>query len=93
MSAAQDPQLMELLVDKKIAAGFRQQFVEKAKRLKLGNGLDHQTQMGPLMSAQQREKIIAYVEKGKREGARLLEGRAAALVETDSHQGHGNAQG
>lgn len=64
--------MSRILVDKKIAAKFVEQFVEKAKRLKLGNGLEHQTQMGPLMSRQQREKIIAYVEQGKREGAQLL---------------------
>ncbi len=64
--------MSRILVDKKISAQFTKQFVEKAKRIKLGNGLDFETQMGPLISGQQRQKVISYVEKGKNEGARLL---------------------
>lgn len=64
--------MSRILVDKKISKQFNEQFVEKAKKLKLGNGLNPETQMGPLISSKQREKVISYVEKGKKEGAKLL---------------------
>ncbi|MCQ9208622.1 MAG: aldehyde dehydrogenase family protein [Omnitrophica bacterium] len=64
--------MSRILIDKKIFSQFVEQFVEKAKKIKLGNGLDSKTQMGPLISAQQREKVIAYVEQGKKEGAKIL---------------------
>jgi aldehyde dehydrogenase (NAD+) len=34
--------------------------------------------MGPLVSAEQRDRVLAYIESGKREGAQLLSGGAAA---------------
>ncbi len=64
--------MSRILVDKKIFKQFSQSFVEKAKKIKLGNGLDPETQMGPLISHQQRQKVIAYIEKGRKEGANLL---------------------
>ncbi|MEK9145319.1 MAG: aldehyde dehydrogenase family protein, partial [Elusimicrobiota bacterium] len=45
---------------------------EKAKTVRQGPGLDPKTQMGPLISKEQLERVLGYVEAGKREGARLL---------------------
>lgn len=64
--------MSRILVDKKIAKEFIEQFTEKAKRIKLGNGLDPETQMGPLISKEQREGVLSFVEEAKAEGARLL---------------------
>jgi len=64
--------MSRILVEDKIYEKFVTDFVNKAKRIKLGNGLDYETQMGPLISDEQRKKIIAYVEKAKKAGARLL---------------------
>jgi len=47
-------------------------FIAKAKRVKLGDALNFETQIGPLMSESQRKKVLDYVEKGKREGGKLL---------------------
>ncbi|MEX2284936.1 MAG: aldehyde dehydrogenase family protein, partial [Gemmatimonadota bacterium] len=53
-----------------------ERFVERAASLKLGHGLDHGTDMGPLVSAPHRQRVLGYVEEGRREGARLvLDGR------------------
>jgi acyl-CoA reductase-like NAD-dependent aldehyde dehydrogenase len=51
---------------------FIADFVNKAKRIKLGDGMDFQTQMGPLISEGQRKKVLSFVEKARQEGARLL---------------------
>ena len=45
-----------------------------AKEMKLGPGLDEQTQMGPLVSDEQFERVTRYIESGKSEGAELVTG-------------------
>jgi acyl-CoA reductase-like NAD-dependent aldehyde dehydrogenase len=45
-----------------------------ASKARLGPGLDPQTQLGPLVSAEQRERVCRYVEAGKAEGAELVAG-------------------
>jgi phenylacetaldehyde dehydrogenase len=45
-----------------------------AEAMKLGPGLDPETQMGPLISAEQRERVDAYVALGQEEGARVVAG-------------------
>ena len=66
--------MSRLLVEDKIYAKFIAEFVDKAKKIKLGEGLNYETQMGPLISEAQRKKVIEYVEKAKKEGAKLLWG-------------------
>lgn len=51
---------------------LRDQFVEAAKKLKVGYGLEPETQMGPLASKDQLEKVKYYIQKGVDEGAKLL---------------------
>jgi acyl-CoA reductase-like NAD-dependent aldehyde dehydrogenase len=49
--------------------------VSKAvKNIKLGNPLDPDTDQGPLVSKDQYERVMSYIEKGKKEGARLVVG-------------------
>jgi malonate-semialdehyde dehydrogenase (acetylating)/methylmalonate-semialdehyde dehydrogenase len=53
-----------------------ERFVAGAKKLKVGNGLDEFTAMGPVISAAHKERILGYIEKGVAEGAELvLDGR------------------
>ncbi len=59
--------------DKMVAA-----LAERAKTVKQGNPLDPKTHMGPLVSAEQRDRVLSYIEAGKKEGAQLLSGGAAA---------------
>lgn len=47
---------------------------EKTGKIKLGNGFDETTQMGPLISAGHREKVEKYISIGKKEGAELVTG-------------------
>ncbi|MEA3560858.1 MAG: aldehyde dehydrogenase family protein [Candidatus Omnitrophota bacterium] len=64
--------MSRILIDKRISERFKERFIKKAKKIKLGNGLDPETQMGPLISEEHRQKVISYVEKAKIEGARVL---------------------
>jgi acyl-CoA reductase-like NAD-dependent aldehyde dehydrogenase len=45
-------------------------FVDRASRIVLGDGLDERTEMGPLVSKEQLERVRGYIEQGKEE-ARL----------------------
>jgi betaine-aldehyde dehydrogenase len=64
-------------VERSIAEEFDARVAARSKELKVGDPLDEATEMGPLISVKQRERVQAYVEVGRREGARLLTGGAA----------------
>jgi malonate-semialdehyde dehydrogenase (acetylating)/methylmalonate-semialdehyde dehydrogenase len=51
-------------------------FIEAARNLKVGYGLDEDTQMRPLYSRKHLENVLGYVDKGLEEGAEIvLDGR------------------
>jgi len=55
---------------------FKNAFVELAKRIRIGYGLDERSEMGPMASKKYRENVIKMIELGLSEGARiLLDGR------------------
>ncbi|MHB1807733.1 MAG: aldehyde dehydrogenase family protein [Solirubrobacteraceae bacterium] len=58
---------------------------ERASRSRLGPGLEPRTQLGPLVSAQQLERVLAYVEDGQRAGAELVTGGAQALRDSGGY--------
>jgi acyl-CoA reductase-like NAD-dependent aldehyde dehydrogenase len=49
-------------------------FAGMAESLQVGASLDPETQIGPLVSARQRERVESYIEKGRAEGARVIAG-------------------
>ena len=51
---------------------FVEQFAARAKSLRVGDGLDAKTQMGPVVSKSQLETVTKYVDIGRKEGARLV---------------------
>lgn len=61
-----------LILHKAIATELTERLVRRARALRLGNGLDPRTDVGPLVNASALEKVARYVEIGKAEGARLL---------------------
>src|SRR5579862_2460884 len=61
-----------ILLQKGIAKKFTDEFVARAKALRVGNGLDQSVQVGPQINAQQIETSTKYVEIAKAEGAQLL---------------------
>jgi malonate-semialdehyde dehydrogenase (acetylating)/methylmalonate-semialdehyde dehydrogenase len=55
---------------------IRDRLVEEAKKIQVGDGAGAGVTMGPVISKQHRDKVLAYIEKGIQEGARLvLDGR------------------
>jgi alpha-ketoglutaric semialdehyde dehydrogenase len=61
-------------VHKKIYSKFVEKFVARAEALKVGDGLDPATDMGPCINEQQLNTVMKYVEIGKDEGAKLATG-------------------
>jgi len=49
-----------------------EKFLAASKEVRVGNGLDEQTAMGPLAGAQHKERVLGYIEKGIAEGADLI---------------------
>lgn len=77
-----------LLVEDPIYDSFVSKLVERAKSLKIGNAGDFQTEFGPVISREQRDKVLAFVERGKTEGAKLLcGGKIPVMTETADAQG------
>jgi len=60
-----------IIVQKGIYSEFVEQYVERAKALKVGNGLDETIEMGPAINENQLKTDLSYVDIGKAEGARL----------------------
>lgn len=64
-----------LVVHKKVYKKFVSMLVERAMALKVGNGLDRKTEVGPVINRKALEKILGYIEIGKNEDkARLATG-------------------
>jgi len=64
--------MSRIFVQDEIYDSFIKDFINKAKRIRLGTGMDYETQMGPLISQTQRGKVIDFVERAKQQGAKLL---------------------
>jgi aldehyde dehydrogenase (NAD+) len=60
-----------IIVQKGIYRDFIERYVERAKALKVGNGLDETVEMGPAINENQLKTDLSYVDIGKAEGARL----------------------
>ena len=61
-----------VIIHKKVKDKFEKMLVNKVKRLRLGNGLDKKTDVGPLVNKRALEKVHNYTQIGIREGAKLI---------------------
>ncbi len=61
-----------IIVQKGVYREFIERYVARAKKLKVGNGLDETTEMGPAINEKQLQTDLSYVEIGKNEGAKLM---------------------
>ncbi|MDR7578387.1 MAG: aldehyde dehydrogenase family protein [Armatimonadota bacterium] len=68
-----------VLVHPKVHGDVADLLVDRARRLRLGHGLDPQTDMGPLVSQAQLERVERYVRIGREEGAAVLVGGERAV--------------
>jgi aldehyde dehydrogenase (NAD+) len=63
-----------VVVHEKVYETFLREFTARASALRVGDGLDEQSQVGPSVSEAQLQTVMSYVEIGKQEGARLMTG-------------------
>jgi betaine-aldehyde dehydrogenase len=75
-----------VFVHRSVKAEFEALVADRVKRIRIGKPSDPQTNFGPLASAAQLDKVLGYIESGKREGARLVTG-GMRLVDGDFAQG------
>ena len=61
-----------LLIERSIYDEFRKTFVERVQALRIGEPLDGTTQIGPLVSQAQYDKVLAAIQRAKDEGGRVL---------------------
>jgi aldehyde dehydrogenase (NAD+)/betaine-aldehyde dehydrogenase len=66
-----------LILHEKIADAFLESFLALARTIRLGNPLDPSTEMGPLTSAQHRDRVLGYVKIAKEQGGEVLLGGGA----------------
>jgi len=69
-----------LVVHKKVYKKFVQQLVARVEALKVGNGLDPKTDVGPVINKQAMDKILGYIEIGKNEDKATLATGGNALT-------------
>ncbi|MBA2700612.1 MAG: aldehyde dehydrogenase family protein [Chloroflexi bacterium] len=75
-----------LIVERSVAEPLLDRLEARARRLRLGPGLDETTEVGPLINAGAVDKVDSYVETGRGEGELILGGRRAR--DGDLEHGH-----
>ena len=63
-----------MIVEESIYDDFVAKMAERAKKIRVGPGLEEDTEMGPLVSEPQMKRVLEYIEIGKKEGAKLITG-------------------
>ncbi len=75
-----------VIVQKSVQHAFTERLVAVAEKLRVGDGLDTTTDMGPLVNKGRVKAVHEYTEVGKKEGARLVTG-GSTLTENDYSDG------
>ena len=73
-----------LLVEDTIHDEFLERLAANVSSLRVGDGLDERSQLGPVVSRAQRDKILGYVETGRQEGTLVVGG---AALDGPPHEG------
>ena len=76
------------LVQGSIYDRFMEKAIARVKKIKQGNPLDADTMMGAQASNDQLEKILSYIDIGKKEGAKLLTGGERASLDGELAEGY-----
>ncbi len=63
-----------IFIERPIYERFKTDFVERVKKLKIGDPLDEKTNVGAVVSKQHLEKVLSYIELAKEEGGKILTG-------------------
>jgi acyl-CoA reductase-like NAD-dependent aldehyde dehydrogenase len=75
-----------LVAHERVADQLVDRLAERVSAIRLGRGLDPETQMGPLVSARQRERVLGLFDSARDEGATVVVGGGPA--EVDGLDGH-----
>ncbi|MFH0941001.1 MAG: aldehyde dehydrogenase family protein [Candidatus Omnitrophota bacterium] len=68
-----------LIVEEKIHDKFLELLVAKTRKLKIGDPLDPATDIGPLINAKQKERVLEYIAIGKKEARCVVGGSTPAM--------------
>jgi betaine-aldehyde dehydrogenase len=63
-----------VFVHTSIKAAFLERLVRRVSAMRIGDPMDPQTHVGPLVSEQHMQKVLGYIERGRAEGARVAVG-------------------
>jgi aldehyde dehydrogenase (NAD+) len=77
-----------LVVHKKVYKKFTEKLVEKVKKLRVGNGLDEKTEVGPVINQAAMDKILSYIEIGQKEDKATLACGGNRLTKGDYGKGY-----
>ena len=69
---------MRQIVDRKVKDAFLDRVLEKTRALVVGDPLDPATDLGSMVSAEHKARVLSYIAIGKGEGAQLLAGGGAS---------------
>ncbi|GIO08878.1 betaine-aldehyde dehydrogenase [Brevibacillus reuszeri] len=61
-----------LILEESVYDRFLDRLVERAKKIVVGNGMNEETEMGPLISESHMNRVLSYIQLGVEEGAKLL---------------------
>lgn len=70
-----------ILVERAIYDDFVEAFAERAAKMTVGDPMDANTRLGAIVSEEQLDRVMGYVEAGKSEGARLVSGGERTTVD------------
>jgi gamma-glutamyl-gamma-aminobutyraldehyde dehydrogenase len=74
-----------LVVEEKIKDALLERIVKHATALRQGDPFDPETKIGPLVSREQYDRVLSYIEHGRKAGAVVATGGAKALPETGGY--------
>ena len=77
-----------IFIERPLYEKFKNDFVERVKKLKVGNPSDEKTKIGAVVSESHMEKILSYVELAKQEGGKILCGGKRIMVEGEFEKGY-----
>jgi aminomuconate-semialdehyde/2-hydroxymuconate-6-semialdehyde dehydrogenase len=70
-----------IFVERPLYEKFKNDFVERVKKLKIGDPLDETTNIGAVVSKPHMEKILSYIDLAQKEGGKILTGGKQIQVE------------
>jgi len=63
-----------VFVHRSIKSAFLERLVKRVGAMRIGDPMNPETQVGPLVSEQHMRKVLSYIDRGRAEGARVLTG-------------------